>query len=210
MYAGEWGGFPRHFAGASLKPFRNTLPTATWETFSPAFRWGLIEARSGPLRTRHPAPFSPAFRWGLIEATSEERPIYGPSRFPRHFAGASLKLLGIHGSLECESRFPRHFAGASLKRPRVGGALPQQLPVFPGISLGPHCSSARTPRAAAASSFSPAFRWGLIEAAPGRAAASAGWAFSPAFRWGLIEARRRLRIDPRRGRVFPGISLGPH
>ena len=34
--------------------------------------------------------------------------------------------------------------------------------------------------------------------------------FSPAFRWGLIEAPATLMAWPIAMSVFPGISLGPH
>ena len=37
-------GFPRHFAGASLKPAAHAGKAGQERTFSPAFRWGLIEA----------------------------------------------------------------------------------------------------------------------------------------------------------------------
>ena len=58
--------------------------------------------------------------------------------------------------------------------------------------------------------FSPAFRWGLIEASDRVSQVLARVGFSPAFRWGLIEARHDSQNRTQSFDVFPGISLGPH
>ena len=228
---------PRHFAGASLKP-RFFAAAATIDSrYSPAFRWGLIEA-TGPLHSeRRMHVYSPAFRWGLIEAHAFlciRNTI--PVRIPRHFAGASLKPWELHSRLSAGcSGIPRHFAGASLKlggwfflRMYPLGGIPRH---FAGASLKRESNEqGRLPDA----EYSPAFRWGLIEAAECHQRHARTIPYSPAFRWGLIEARitvsfpylfpiciprhfagASLKRRPVPGAqrcepVFPGISLGPH
>ena len=131
-------GIPRHFAGASLKQGGCQRRSGRQRWYSPAFRWGLIEAYDQLGRARRVMQYSPAFRWGLIEARIAARdPSAASLRIPRHFAGASLKLRRRRRIRLAGACIPRHFAGASLKRqsacsPRL------RIHVFPGISLGPH------------------------------------------------------------------------
>ena len=179
--------FPRHFAGASLKLRSFFVPSVGTSVFSPAFRWGLIEARCCSILFRPVLSFSPAFRWGLIEAQIPNNIVRKQERrFPRHFAGASLKLDSQPAGLPPAVRFPRHFAGASLKpgteQSPAGerGGFPRH---FAGASLKPH------PRARRCRFDGP---------------------FSPAFRWGLIEATVTSPPRSPESEVFPGISLGPH
>ena len=156
-------GIPRHFAGASLKlgkdPQRSAglleySPAFRWglieayadkgriafdKSYSPAFRWGLIEAPPGRRRCRRRRAYSPAFRWGLIEA--------GRSR-PRCSACPGYSPAFRWGLIEARTLFsyeagakpgiPRHFAGASLKPVGTDQADRPADRVFPGISLGPH------------------------------------------------------------------------
>ena len=54
--------------------------------------------------------FSPAFRWGLIEAGGLPPIALGPAaRFPRHFAGASLKREPAFSKSEAVAGFSPAF-----------------------------------------------------------------------------------------------------
>ena len=109
-------------------------------------------------------------------------------RFPRHFAGASLKLGNSTEGHSIWTSFPRHFAGASLKRISDAWSVYELSP------------------------FSPAFRWGLIEAARrGRLRLHVFKGRFPRHFAGASLKRAEFVRHPARGnRVFPGISLGPH
>ena len=107
--------------------------------FSPAFRWGLIEAftihlRDSTVSLGFPRHFAGA---SLKQVPDEFRALQIAGGFPRHFAGASLKRIRSSSGHGSSLRFPRHFAGASLKPMRTGAGI-VQASVFPGISLGPH------------------------------------------------------------------------
>ena len=136
------GGFPRHFAGASLKRANSPDPNPPMAKFSPAFRWGLIEARLTSTMLPWASGFSPAFRWGLIEAIDLCAAAPTSAGFSPAFRWGLIEAAANPLSEElCRRGFPRHFAGASLKHD-LAGRRPHLLFVL----------------------FSPAFRWGLIEA----------------------------------------------
>ena len=77
--------FPRHFAGASLKLFRSFWKGGRGSPFSPAFRWGLIEAGRLYSSRSEAFRFSPAFRWGLIEAPTPSEAFRSPGMFSPAF-----------------------------------------------------------------------------------------------------------------------------
>ena len=156
-------------------------------TYSPAFRWGLIEASSDKSPYWSSIPYSPAFRWGLIEAYATlVLRVGNPKGIPRHFAGASLKRLPLQDSLEPSPGYSPAFRWGLIEATR-------------GMK-----------EAAAVVRYSPAFRWGLIEAAEREVPGFKQLSYSPAFRWGLIEASSSMFSRSRSMNVFPGISLGPH
>ena len=60
--------------------------------------------------------FSPALRWGLIEARGIKPNIFKIYSFPQLCAGASLKQTGLVADKSPACSFPQLCAGASLKQ----------------------------------------------------------------------------------------------
>ena len=206
-------GFPRLYAAASLKPFRDPRARRRRRPFSAALCRGLIEARTPPPRGRTPGrgfprlyaaaslkrpqaghlvlhrpPFSAALCRGLIEAPATRT---SESRRACWFSAALCRGLIEARCLRCRcsgprSRFPRLYAAASLKPfARRFGALPVL----------------RFPRLYAAAS---------LKHSQGVVAGSCARRFSAALCRGLIEARSRGRGMAAARTVFRGFMPRPH
>ena len=134
----EFGGFPRLYAAASLKPRRQRERNGTDRGFSAALCRGLIEAHQ-PSAWSSPVPsFSAALCRGLIEAWRH----VGCYRHWRKFSAALCRGLieakkARSYSTRLIQRFPRLYAAASLKLIVPGLPVVIWL-VFRGFMPRPH------------------------------------------------------------------------
>ena len=131
--------FPQHYAAASLKPSASARSPDKQKSFSAALRCGLIEASAGSAPAlRYAAGFPQHYAAASLKPPSFLWGTRRRRRFPQHYAAASLKpVVGVH-PLNYVCGFPQHYAAASLKLVGPDHAILRTYQVFRSITLRPH------------------------------------------------------------------------
>ena len=108
-------GFPRRYAGASLKQLDVRHVDHFCCCFPRRYAGASLKRHVQLDMAESDVRFSPALCRGLIEAELQGAIMVGVAGFPRRYAGASLKHEYRTFQIQRRRRFPRRYAGASLK-----------------------------------------------------------------------------------------------